>query len=652
MGKVIGIDLGTTNSCVAVMEGKEPKVIANSEGARTTPSVVGFAKTGERLVGQAAKRQAITNPENTIFSIKRFMGRKHVEVEQEEKLVPYKVGNDNKDNVVVVAHGKQYTPPEVSAMILQKMKQTAEDYLGEKVTDAVITVPAYFNDAQRQATKDAGQIAGLNVLRIINEPTAASLAYGLEKKKNEKIAIFDLGGGTFDISILDVGDGVFEVKATNGDTHLGGDNFDQKIMDWLADEFKKESGIDLRKDKMALQRLKEAAEKAKCELSSNMQTEINLPFITADASGPKHLTMNLTRSKMEQLVEDLLERLKAPCIQALKDAGYSPKDIDEVVLVGGQTRMLKVQHIAKEIFGKEPHKGVNPDEVVAIGAAIQGGVLSGVEGLGDVVLLDVTPLSLGIETLGGVLTKLIDRNTTIPTRKSQVFSTAQDGQTAVSIHVLQGDRAMAADNRTLGKFDLIGIPPAPRGIPQIEVTFDIDANGIVHVSAKDKATGKEQSIRIEASSGLSKSEIEKMAHSAKAHEEEDKKKKESVEAKNQLDSLIYATEKALKDYGDKVSEEEKNKVSAELEKAKKVVNSSTDSEELKKTMEALQSASYKLSEEMYKHTQAQAQAGGAGAAGGDASPHGHSASGQASSGEEHGKKKSDDDVMDADFKVN
>ncbi len=636
MGKVIGIDLGTTNSCVAVMEGKEPKVIQNAEGTRTTPSVVAFTKTGEKLVGQPAKRQAVTNSENTIFSIKRFMGRKHSEVAVEEKLVPFKVDEDSNGNVVAVAHDKKYTPPQISAMVLQKMKQTAEDYLGEKVTEAVITVPAYFNDSQRQATKDAGEIAGLKVLRIINEPTAASLAYGLERKKNEKIAVFDLGGGTFDISILDVGEGVFEVKSTNGDTHLGGDNFDQKIIDWIAEEFKKEQGIDLRKDKMALQRLKEGAEKAKCELSSNMETEINLPFITADASGPKHLTMKLTRSKLEQLVDDLVERTKNPCYKALKDSGYSASDIDEVILVGGQTRMPKVQEVVKEIFGKEPHKGVNPDEVVAVGAAIQGGVLSGEEGLSDVVLLDVTPLSLGIETLGGVMTRLIEKNTTIPTKKSQIFSTAADNQTAVSIHVLQGEREMASDNRTLGKFDLIGIPPAPRGIPQIEVTFDIDANGIVHVHAKDKATGKEQSIRIESSSGLSKEEIEKMRQDAKAHEEEDKKKKELIEARNQLDTLIYSTEKALKDFGDKVSDDEKKKINEAVEEAKKKLNSEK-ADEIKKAQEELQKASYKLSEEMYKSAQAQQQQQGG--------PQ------QQAGQQPGGEKKKDEDVVDADYKV-
>jgi len=640
MGKVIGIDLGTTNSCVAVMEGKEPKVIQNAEGARTTPSVIAFTAGGEKLVGQPAKRQAVTNSDNTIFSIKRFMGRTHSEVKEEEKIVPYKITEDGKGNVVVEAHGEKYTPPALSAMILQKMKQTAEDYLGEKVTEAVITVPAYFNDSQRQATKDAGEIAGLKVLRIINEPTAASLAYGLDSKKNEKIAIFDLGGGTFDVSILDVGEGVFEVKSTNGDTHLGGDNFDQKIIDWIAEEFQKTNGIDLRKDKMALQRLKEGAEKAKCELSSNLQTEINLPFVTADASGPKHLTMTLTRSKMEQLVDDLIERTKEPCLNALKGAGYSAKDIDEVILVGGQTRMPKVQEVVKEIFGKEPHKGVNPDEVVAIGAAIQGGVLSGEEGLGDVVLLDVTPLSLGIETLGGVMTKLIDPNTTIPTKKSQIFSTAADNQTAVSIHVLQGDREMASGNRTLGRFDLIGIPPAPRGVPQIEVAFDIDANGIVHVSAKDKATGKEQSIRIESSSGLSKEEIEKMKNDATEHEQEDKKKRELIESRNQLDTFIYATEKAVKEYGDKVSDEDKKKIEEAKEKAKKALESE-NIEEIKKAQEELQKVSHKLSEEIYKQAQEEAKAQQEG----QAKDEGRGA-------KDEGEKKNDEEeVVDADYKV-
>ncbi|HID93725.1 MAG TPA: molecular chaperone DnaK, partial [bacterium (Candidatus Stahlbacteria)] len=566
--KIIGIDLGTTNSCVATVEGNEKIVIPNPDGGRTTPSVVAYTKSGERLVGILAKRQQVTNPENTIYSIKRFMGRRINEVTEEMKLVPYKVVEGPHQDARVILNGKQYSPPEISAMILQYLKKAASEYLGEEVTKAVITVPAYFNDAQREATKDAGKIAGLEVKRIINEPTAAALAYGLDKKEGQKIAVFDLGGGTFDISILEnLGEGVFQVKATNGDTHLGGDNFDQRIVDWVAEEFKKEHGIDLRKDRMALQRLREAAEKAKCELSTTGETTISLPFITADASGPKHLEVKLTRAKLESLVSDLIERTKAPCEQALKDAKLTPKDIDEVLLVGGMTRMPKVQEFVKDFFGKEPHKGINPDEVVAIGAAIQGAVISGE--VKDVLLLDVTPLTLGIETLGGVMTPMIPRNTTIPTRKTNIFTTAADNQTAVTIHVLQGERPMAADNRTLGKFDLVGIPPAPRGVPQIEVAFDIDADGILHVSAKDKATGKEQSIRITAKSGLTEEEVERMVKEAKEHEEEDKRKKELIETRNQADNLIYTIEKNLKDFGDKISPDDKKNIENALEKLRK-----------------------------------------------------------------------------------
>jgi molecular chaperone DnaK len=597
MSKIIGIDLGTTNSCVAVMMGGDPIVIPNSEGGRTTPSIVSFLKDGSRVAGQVAKRQAITNPEHTIFSIKRFMGRRYNEVSSEIKLVPYRVVEGGKGEAKVKIDDKEYDPPEISAMILQKMKQSAEDYLGEKVTKAVITVPAYFNDSQRQATKDAGQIAGLEVMRIINEPTAASLAYGLDKKKNEKIAVFDLGGGTFDISILEIGEGVFEVKSTNGDTHLGGDDYDQKVIDWLVAEFKKEQGIDLAKDRMSIQRLKEAAEKAKIELSTVVETEINLPFITADASGPKHLALKLSRAKLEQLVSSLNDRLIGPCQKALADAGLSASEIDEAVLVGGMTRMPKVIEIAKNIFGKEPHKGVNPDEVVAVGAAIQGGVLAGE--VKELVLLDVTPLTLGIETLGSVMTPLIERNTTIPTSKSQAFSTAGDGQTSVEIHVLQGERPMASDNRTLGRFHLDGIPPAPRGIPQIEVTFDIDANGILNVSAKDKGTGKQQKITITASSGLTKDDIEKMKKEASAHEAEDKKKKEEIETRNQADALAYTAEKTMKEAGDKVSKDKKEKVEKSIKEVRDAL-AGTDVNKVKSAFENLQKDIYEVSAELYK----------------------------------------------------
>jgi len=640
MAKIIGIDLGTTNSCVAVMEGGEPKVIANEEGGRTTPSIVAFTKTGERLVGQVAKRQAITNPENTIYSIKRFMGRRFDEVTEEMKMVPYKVVRQG-DHVAVVAQGKEYTPPEVSAMILQKLKKAAEDYLGEKVTEAVITVPAYFNDSQRQATKDAGRIAGLDVKRIINEPTAAALAYGLDKGKDETIAVYDFGGGTFDISILEVGEGVIEVKATNGDTHLGGDNIDQRLVDWLIDEFKKDEGLDLRGkgNEMALQRLRDAAERAKIELSTTMETEINLPFITADASGPKHLVKKLTRAKLEGMVEDIIQRSVGPCKQCMKDAGVDPSKINEVVLVGGQTRMPRIQGLVKELFGKEGHKGVNPDEVVAVGAAIQGGVLKGE--VKDLLLLDVTPLTLSIETLGGVATPMIPRNSTIPTKKTETFSTAADSQTSVEVHVLQGERPMASQNRTLGKFHLTGIPPAPRGIPQIEVTFDIDANGILNVTAKDNATGKDQKITITSSSGLSKEEVDRMAKDADAHSAEDKTARETIEAKNQLDSMVYQIEKMLKEQGEKISGSDRGDVENALADAKKALESN-DKAQMEHARQTLTQASHKLAEQMYKSTQAQTPPPGGGAG-----PSG-STSGPEPGGNGEAKKK-DEGVIDAEY---
>src|SRR5712691_3799037 len=639
MSKVIGIDLGTTNSVVAVMEGGEPAVIVNQEGGRTTPSVVAFTKSGERLVGQVAKRQAVTNPENTVFSIKRFMGRKYDEVSEEMKMVPYQVVRASNGDARVSANGKDYSPPEISAMVLQKLKQAAEDHLGETVTRAVITVPAYFNDAQRQATKDAGQIAGLEVMRIVNEPTAAALAYGLDKKKDETIAVYDFGGGKIDISILEVGEGVVEVKSTNGDTHLGGDNLDQRIIDWIITEFKNAEGIDLGKDRMALQRLKESAEKAKMELSTVMETDINLPFITADASGPKHLQMKLTRAKFEQLVDDLLQRTVGPTKQALSDAGIDPSKIDEVVLVGGSTRIPKVQAIVKELFSKEPHKGVNPDEVVAVGAAVQAGVLAG--DVKDLLLLDVTPLSLGIETMGGVMTTLIPRNTTIPTRKSEIFSTASDNQTSVEVHVLQGERSLARDNRTLGKFHLIGIPPAPRGVPQIEVTFDIDANGIVNVQAKDLGTGKEQKITITASSGLAKDEVERMMKEAEAHAGEDKKRRDEIELRNRADQAVYAAERMLKDTGDKLGASDKQAIEAAMDAVKKA-SEGTDAPAIQKALDQLMSAQHKAAESLYKQ-QAAGAAGGPGAAGGAEPGRG---SGSASSGasSESGPKG---DVIDA-----
>ncbi len=634
MGKIIGIDLGTTNSCVAVLEGGEPSIITSPEGGRTTPSVVAFTKNGERLVGQPAKRQAVTNPVNTVFSIKRFMGRMYDEVGTEIEEVPYNVQKGSNNGVVVKIEDKEYNPPEISAMILQKLKQMAEEHLGTSVTDAVVTVPAYFNDSQRQATKDAGKIAGLNVRRIINEPTAAALAYGLDKKKDEKIAVFDLGGGTFDISILELGDGVFEVKSTNGDTHLGGDDFDQMVLKWIANEFKASDGINLKEDPMALQRLKEAAEAAKKELSSSKQTEINLPFITADASGPKHLNLTLTRAKFEELVSDLVERTIAPCKQAIKDAGLKASEIDEVILVGGSTRIPKIQEKVKDIFGKESNKSVNPDEVVALGASIQGGVLAG--DVDDILLLDVTPLSLGIETLGSVATKLIERNTTIPTKKSQIFSTAADNQTTVEIHVLQGEREMAVDNKTIGRFHLDGIPPAPRGVPQIEVTFDIDANGILNVGAKDKATGKEQNIRIEASSGLSDSEVDKMVNEAKKHEEEDKDIRELIDLHNQAEQLVYQTEKNIKEFDDKLNDDDKKKLSDAVEQVKKV-NSGSSKSDIQSSIDSLNTIWSELAEKLYDETKATA---------GDDQNEDEQSKGR---GKSKGKKEAE--IEDADFEV-